>query len=540
MALGTALGFLQHLGARITALIRTFAVVSAGLVAAFSLLPHAVSSEGLWGVAAAVLAFAAIPVLERVLRLAVRGARSSTLRLEIGYAALLVHRFGDGVAMRVEGHGADVLLSLGAHEIPIVALVMLAYAKQGTALALLRVALLGLASTLGCAMVDVMPAAFDALHGWVDAIAAGILLHIVSHELTRSLPEPGEHPLEILCAAAAGSVLWAPGEEGAGLHLAGSVLAWSLTVAPGWLLALVLVTALRAWPLRSKASDIALDAGSESRVENVTLSLSLLGWRFAALRLLGASSLAAVTRMARRSEPAVPSADAAPPCSAELGQSATAGARGFGVIARESLLELWAWLALGILGAAYIETLIPPSTFVAAFAPPSGGLLFAIALALALFARKAPAGAAPVLAALLDKGIPPAAALLGVWLGLLARRASLTLASPRSAEFWARWLLSFGIAAGLAWIGQLHWLESSLARAAEAWSLRAPRASALAWGSLGVLCVLTLWGMLRYGVRGWIAGALGARVGGGNDAPRELECACTRPAAVTPGSTRSV
>jgi hypothetical protein len=52
----------------------------------------------------------------------------------------LLHRFGDGVAMSVDGHGYGVLWALGAHEIPIVALVTLAFARRGLRVALGRAA----------------------------------------------------------------------------------------------------------------------------------------------------------------------------------------------------------------------------------------------------------------------------------------------------------------------------------------------------------------------------------------------------------------
>ena len=126
--LGALLGAWQRSAPRVTEPIRTFAVVAAALVVSLSLLPHALECEGLGGLLGAALGYLAIPMLERLGMAFFRRLDPHGLRLELGYAGLLLHRFGDGVTMSVDGHGHGVLWALGAHEVPIVALVTLAVA----------------------------------------------------------------------------------------------------------------------------------------------------------------------------------------------------------------------------------------------------------------------------------------------------------------------------------------------------------------------------------------------------------------------------
>jgi hypothetical protein len=197
VALGAALGIGQRWAPRVTDPIRTFAVVAATLVVSLSLLPHALACEGIAGLLGAALGYAAIPALERVGLLLFRRADPEAMRLELGYSGLLLHRFGDGLAMSVDGHGYGVLWALGAHEIPIVALVTLAFARRGLRTALLRATALGLSSSLGYWLVSALPTAtWHNLHGWADAIAAGVLVHIVAHEgLAEGAARPVGAPL---------------------------------------------------------------------------------------------------------------------------------------------------------------------------------------------------------------------------------------------------------------------------------------------------------------------------------------------------------
>ena len=85
--------------------------------------------------------------------------------LEIGYLGLLLHNFGDGLAIGALGgpHGTawernQVALSVAAHTIPITAIFVVAFAAQrSTRAALVRACLLGLAIAAGMAVATLIP-----------------------------------------------------------------------------------------------------------------------------------------------------------------------------------------------------------------------------------------------------------------------------------------------------------------------------------------------------------------------------------------------
>lgn len=500
VAAGTALGLSQRLGSRATDPIRSFAVVSAGLVALVVLLPHAVESEGLWGLVAGAAAFAAIPLVERLGGVLFRGIPARTVRLEVGFAGLLLHRFGDGVAMRVEGHGTDVLFALGAHEIPIVALVTLAYLDRGLATALLRAGLLGAASTLGCVAIDVVPGALQSWHGYADALAAGILWHIVVHELSVPSPAGAPRGLDVLGAALAGFVLWGPssGEDGHGA-VGAALLDWLLTLAPAASLGLLASAAIFAVSKASSGTPRrpAFKAPDDLRLEHVAPSFALLGWRMGALRLATASALAFSVALAeRRRARSARTAGAHAP--RQLRTSDFLGRLWEGT--REGSARLAVWLALGAIVAAYLETFVPEGSLLG---PSSWRIALAVA-GLAVVARLSPAGATPIAAALMQQGLSPNAALAGLLLGLVssagpseALRDSLGPARARSIV---------GVFA-LAALGVAAALPLPFAPAPAAGSTPAH-----AWAFLALITFICAAAMARTGVRGWLALGLGIRV----------------------------
>ncbi|HEU4580147.1 MAG TPA: hypothetical protein VFS67_17940 [Polyangiaceae bacterium] len=369
VVLGAALGIGQRWAPRVTDPIRTFAVVAATLVVSLSLLPHALACEGIAGLLGAGLGYAAIPALERVGLLLFRRADPEAMRLELGYSGLLLHRFGDGVAMSVDGHGYGVLWALGAHEIPIVALVTLAFARRGLRTALLRAAALGLSSSLGYWLVSALPAAtWHNLHGWADAIAAGVLVHIVGHE---GLAERGAHRV--------GAPLLHPPRR--------SVAQRALDLGAG-LLACVLV--------------LALDGDDGPGATDLLRRLLRLALELSPWLCLG---LAGRALLELRSEA---SSSRRPRLRAAL---------------QQGVVQLAGWTVLGLLAATYAAAVQAGPAGLLSTPARLGWSLVAAALAYAC----APA-AAPLAAVLVAQGVPGAAAAGLLLLAPLAR----TLAVPAS------------------------------------------------------------------------------------------------------------
>jgi hypothetical protein len=411
--LGAALGVGQRWAPRVTDPIRTFAIVAATLVVSLSLLPHALACEGMAGLAGAGLGYVAIPALERLGTALFRRADPDAVRLELGYSGLLLHRFGDGVAMSVDGHGYGVLWALGAHEVPIVALVTLAFARRGWRVALWRAAALGASSSLGYWLVSALSSTtWHRVHGWADAIAAGVLVHIVAHEglAERAAAPPGAARLEPAPRSAAQRAL----DLGAAL------------------LACVLIGLL----------GLDEDAGAAQLLERMLqLALAAAPWLCLGLVCRAALQLGSEPR-------------------------ATEWRARFWPALQQGASALTGWTLLGLLAATYAVALI---------APPAVGLSAAArvgwaALATALSFASAPA-AAPLAGALMQLGLPFGAALAVLLLGPLAKllssrntpaaaRSRLALGTLGGAALAAGMLGDAGLGAGYAssMPGPVHWL----------------------------------------------------------------------------------
>jgi uncharacterized membrane protein YraQ (UPF0718 family) len=512
VAVGVALGLWQRIAARTTGPIRTFAVVAAGLLVAMSLLPHAISSEGLAGLAAALASAALVPALERLFRIPFRKVNAEGLRLELGYAGLLLHRFGDGVVMGVEGHGAELSWAIGAHEIPIVALVTLAYARRGLRQALIRALLLGFASSLGFWLVRSMPGRWHELHGWVDAVAAGILVHILASEaLPEALETSRQRAYDVLGAACGLLIVLAPGldEHGDASRVAQHLLRGALEAAPFLLLGLLASAALLVWRPRAEAALTASLAPARPwpALEAIGLCLGLLGWLSALAVALAGLCLSAVTgALLRRLGPPALAAGSTP-------EPVLTAAPSFGGALEGLILRVGGWVGLGLLGASYIEAFVPQAL---AFAAPDLGSSALLVAVLALPSAVCTAGAVPIAAALLAKGLPATLAVAGLALGPALSAAAFMLAR-RGISARLGWSAVAAIA--VCWVGLAASLPSAPAITtaalwAEPWApVFGATARWLAAAVLGLLVARSVW---RVGVRGWLGASLRAfGLGGG-------------------------
>jgi hypothetical protein len=500
VGVGVLLAFWQRGATRATGPIRTFAVVAAGLVVALSLLPHAIASEGLAGLAVATASVAIVPGLERLVRVPFRNVDAEGLRLELGFAGLMVHRFGDGVVMAVDGHGIELSWAVGAHEIPIVALVTMAYARRGLPTALLRAAMLGLASSLGYWLVRSMPGTWHGLHGWVDAIAAGILVHILAYEaLPERLETARARAFDVLGALLGFSIVLLPSgdaHEGEGLpSVAQSLLRGSLDAAP--LLVLGLTGSVLWMVHRPPTASAGLRIGIARPwpgVEAFTLAARSLGWLATSCYLLAASALAMLARVLVQR---VATTAGGPGTPLETAPSEVAPSLWSTLEAL--VLRVGGWIALGLLAQSYIESFLPGSTSLAVLDPAPRTLL---GLVIAAAAAICTAGAVPIAAALVAKGLPPAVVLLGLVLGpVLSNTVNV---QRRAGVGVARALLTAGLL-GFAALALAPWLPE-LPPAARSTTTASPGVVEwIALAALGAVVVKSIW---RVGVRGWLGSSL--------------------------------
>jgi ZIP family zinc transporter len=199
VGLGLLLGLGSAGGSTLVGPLRTFAFTAALAVAVTHLLPEALGALG----APALLLFAAASVAPAwggiVRELAGGKSQGSHGRavLGAGYAGLLVHHVGDGLGLGAYSElpggplaHADVLAALAVHTVPLVAVVTLAFRSQrGVRAAVERALGLAAASVGGVLLSGSVPARFtDALSAWIAAGVAGLLLHVVTHDLGRDLP----------------------------------------------------------------------------------------------------------------------------------------------------------------------------------------------------------------------------------------------------------------------------------------------------------------------------------------------------------------
>jgi hypothetical protein len=167
---------------------------------------------------------------------------------------LLVHHVGDGLGLGAyaslpggaEQH-ADVMLALAVHTVPLVAVVAFAFQRTGGSRRALNAAAgLAGASVLGVVLSGIVPGALvEQFSPWVAALVAGLLVHVVTHDLERDLPAGfGGRGLDAVAAILGVVASLSGGEHDAGNHtrafgaVATSVLVTlSLPVLAGWVLA---------------------------------------------------------------------------------------------------------------------------------------------------------------------------------------------------------------------------------------------------------------------------------------------------------------
>ena len=251
---GAVLGWWGRSGP-VLAPVRTFALVTSVAVALAQLLPDALAAIGVLSLPVFLAGLFVPTVMERLLASreedgqgspearadhpgGVRAAGAGGPRilskdvigLEIGFAGLVLHEIGDGLALGTytselhAGHlHTEVLIAIGIHTVPIVALVFLVYTqRKSVRSAVARSFVLGAAKCAGVLLASA--AGLEALHEvepWITAAVAGTLLHVVFHDW-RSVPNgtpPGARRVGDLLALAMGAALVAMG--GAHSHAEG-------------------------------------------------------------------------------------------------------------------------------------------------------------------------------------------------------------------------------------------------------------------------------------------------------------------------------
>jgi uncharacterized membrane protein YraQ (UPF0718 family) len=513
---GAALA-LAGAGARVLGPLRAFALAAVIATVAGHLLPEAVDGGGALVLVAFAAALAAPGVITRLVSSGAGAAHDHALATELAYVSLLLHKVTDGVALGVAAAPGpsrhwDVIAAIAAHTVPMAAVVALAY-RDRPRVAWLRALGLGAAIVAGAVGADLIATTVLAdASPWLGAIASGLLLHVVSHDLPAGGARTDADRALELAALAGGAGL--PLVFAAETHgMGGAVLAIARVAAPPVLVGLVAGALLQAIGARARGglaaavalpgcSCASLPAAIERRREGASLATAatlalaapalgadalfascvLLGAPLALVRLAAAIASAACAGAvfgARAGARPVTDDDAllhgplAHRVSTALDELVTHGAP---------------WLCAGLAAAALLAGALP-----AGFAPgPLGSA--AIALALAVPARVSLAAAIPPAAVLVAAGLPAGAAIAGLALAPLVHPA--LIAYLRREAGVGRALAALAVGAAIA-------AACALVPVAARAPLELPRPLAdLCLAALALLAVRSLW---RFGVAAWIA-----------------------------------
>lgn len=508
VALGALLALLPGVGARSLGPVQTFSVAAALTVVIVHLIPESADSLGMWalvGFSAGLVAPLFIEaLLDRIARMRVTASPfdHDVITAEVGFAGLLIHQVGDGIGLWVTSGTAESSLNaafaLSAHTVPLATLFVLRFATlKGRRSALIHAGGLAAASAVGIIIGAIVPGdVISQFNPWVEAVVAGLLLHVITHDL--HIEKNRTTVIKIFDMAAlvigVGVTLLASHQHGstheaehsgigreAFLH---AVFDLAIASAPVLFAGLVGAAAIQAAavPLRralaragGRAGEIrgsllgAVGPTAASSVlgvakrlqkygsnaalvvafvlavpalglETVGMTWQFLGWQLAAGRLVGAVAIAIVVAalVARFARPRVENETAG--AAVESVTDDTVGLSGFVRAFDEMLLHVSPWMVVGLIAAAYVQTLMPADQ-VATLSRM--GLDVPLLLIAAVPTYVGAASVTPLAAVLLAKGVSP-----GAVVGALAIGPAINLAVinfvRRSYGVRAMWVLLAG------------------------------------------------------------------------------------------------
>ena len=320
VALGLALGLGSGGGSRLVGPLRTFAFAAALTVALTHLLPEALAELGAPGL----LLFAAAsvtPAWGELLRGFGRGAKShgghGGAVLGAGYLGLLVHHVGDGLGLGAYSElpggalaHADVLAALAVHTVPLVAVVTLAFRTQrGVRAAVGRAGGLAAASVGGVLLSGVVPVELTrSLSAWIAAGVAGLLLHVVTHDLGRDLPATTAARALDWAALLAGVAASTFGADPALVALRNSMLAslasGAVLAAQAWVAAGVVLAAAGVLAAQNDlARRLWHRSGGERALPGALIGTGLVGFRFGILFWVGTALTTQISGLHPRHRP---------------------------------------------------------------------------------------------------------------------------------------------------------------------------------------------------------------------------------------------
>lgn len=574
VAIGAALPWMPGMKRGALGPLRTFALAAALTVVTTHLLPEAAEAMG----ASALLFFGIGLVLPGLVeRVGVWFGRTASsvddrsahwASAHLGYVGLMIHQLTEGAALGAyrSGSAGEVALALAAHTIPLTALVMMGFSRSiGTTGALLRA--MGLAAASAGGILIGGAATPHAHEGapWMTAIAAGLVLHLVGHDLKSDAPRTtvlrffellalaggvaitlvgirahqsvtGDDPLlqqqfvhrladlamatapMLLVGLALGAVVHTRGVAIHGRWFAPESV-WRQAIrgaamgAPLPLCACGMLPMARLLHQRGAGAPMVvafLLSTPVVGIETFALTGRFLGWTFAGARFVAALILAVtgalIVEVVRKNLPAadvILESVKVTPSHVETTEHLPL-LRRFSAAFDEMMLHTAPWVMVGLFGAAYADTLLAPD----ALSQLAGsGKDVLIVTAIAIPSYLCASSATPLAAVLIAKGMSPGAVLAGLLLGPVTNVAT--------AVFIAR---SYGKRSAIAGLVTLVVVTWGLSFGANAWLPARPATLSIQAGhehaplsiAAGVvLLALVTRALWVSGARAWVASLVG-------------------------------
>ncbi|MBK9036642.1 MAG: hypothetical protein IPL61_36235 [Myxococcales bacterium] len=225
--------------------VRAFAVMAVALAIAVHILPEAIDGGG-WGV----LIVAAVGLVAPIAlgrATATLGARHRRMAAELGYVAVLVHQLSDGLALGAATGGAaggvrhwDLLIGVGAHTVPLIAMLTLTFAELGgRRSAIVRAVGLLAATIVGILLTRLDGSVLPSAEPWLNAAVSGLLLHVLVHDSGDREVPAATRPLEAVGVAMGAALPFLTGghEHGPLTHALRENLATIVVGASPWIVA---------------------------------------------------------------------------------------------------------------------------------------------------------------------------------------------------------------------------------------------------------------------------------------------------------------
>lgn len=545
---GTALSVIGGPRPRILLPIRGFALAAVVTSVAAHLVPEAMmSAAGVW----ALLAFAIglwLPLWLGHLRrdMAEQGTHRK-IASELGFAAVLLHQVGDGVALGALGHSHhsghenwDLLLGILAHTVPLAAVVTLPFVERGLRQVVLRAGLLVAASAVGVVGAEWLASLHTDVLPWFSAVVAGTLLHILSHDEPAIGRPAGLRGLEVL-AMLAGAILPALLAHEHEREVLAAMGELTLTLAPILLLGLAATVLLRAvtqppqlgggrgvlagfraalrWPacacevtatsqvttMPSRAQLSFLLVAPELHLGTLLVTAWMFGGWWMALRAALAMLTAAIAVYAlRRLTPVDEGRDGRDVRERPPAMSVHWARLPMRDQIAEAFVHAGPWLAAGLVVASWLLLALPPGALAVDLHGTAHSMwLPFVTTAIAVLTYVCAWSATPVAAVLVAKGLAPELAIAGLVIGTITNREVLRALAARLGR-----RAVYAVAAMVLVLTALGAeLLASGALASSVWpevvpGPELPRALELACAVLlGAGSLLSLW---RYGLNAWL------------------------------------